>query len=783
MPEVELKDCEDLKIEFKSAEGVIILVAHAEETKKFWLREIRQYLQDAVALQEHSIDDLKIDPKHHIESGEPLIKLPQRIEAYEGDQNIKPSDVAENYTISKFSTKKASEEITSKSVSSLKETIIKTEESSQITTDEKSVKTSKIPVLKKSVTEEKVPEVKKEVAEFDTKVETLKEDIKTTPEVKPKFDEAKPKVEEAKPKVEEVKPKVEELKPKEEDIKPKVEEVKPKIEEVKQKVEEIKQKVEELKPKVEETKPKVEESKNKTEEDKLKSLPELKTEILRKAPVELPPVSKLEKSSITETKIVKEQEVKKEEVNKDPLKSELTEVEQSVSEKLDKLSQKLKSIRKTEIEKEVSKFVPRELREQSEVEKKEEIIRKQEAIREEIQEKIEEDYIAENSVIRRIEERYKKNYKERYQPKSKKELLGIEENSEPIKKQSPEPKKKSTFEPVAKFDTTPLEIVEKPIDINKQETLPKVKKAADSVDNNQSQAPPKQSQDQSQNNQDSGNQNREPKDSNSDNNQERRGSGGSRRPGKDPPLPGAIKLPGFFDPPPPTQYEASIEVYVKKERYPDPPPKITRKVVVKNDELEKKTEEFLRGELPYEKEDYSLIGAQQKIKNLKHNLGKTTDTIKFAEDTVSKAILGDFSHIKTPGTVVPERKKDPVFEYQYTVEDPKTGVCITTSEPVDFEDAEEELTRLAKMDADHQNKQTKRVEGKFTCFLLLSRKFSYLHTISFIQIYNKNIFLLLLFTIASSDYLYEMNFGIKKNYFYFNNLHTLALLSHVFFCK
>jgi NurA-like 5'-3' nuclease len=97
---------------------------------------------------------------------------------------------------------------------------------------------------------------------------------------------------------------------------------------------------------------------------------------------------------------------------------------------------------------------------------------------------------------------------------------------------------------------------------------------------------------------------------------------------------------------------------------------------------------------------------------LKHNLGKTGDTIKFAEDTVSKARIGDFQKIKTPGTVVGERKKEAVFEYQYTVEDPKTGLCITTSEAVDFEEAEEELQKLAEMDAEHQNKITKRVEGK-----------------------------------------------------------------------
>lgn len=662
LPEAELKDCEDLKLEFKCTDGLIILIAHAEENKKIWLKEINQYLTDAVALQEHSIDDLKIDPKQHLDTNEPSIRLPHRIEAYETNQNVKPSDVAENYTISKFSTKKASEEITSKTVSSLKETILKTEESSQVITEDKQVKNSKIPVLKKSSIVE-TPEtttatVKQEVT-VKEKLETLKEE---------KSSEVKPKVEEVKPVVE---------------VK-KVEEVKPKVDE--------KVKLE-IKPKVE---PKLEEKKV---EEKPKSLPELKTEIVRKTPVELQPVQVLEKSPIKE---IKESIQDK----KETPKSELSEVEQSVSDKLDKLSKKLKAIRKTETDKEVTKFLPKELQEASEVEKKEEVVRKQEAIKEEIQDKIEDDYISENSVIARIEERYKRTYKERYQPKSKKV----------IEEELPQTKPKIKPEPI-QIETTPLEKVEKPIDINKEES--KVTKAADNSENNTPNQPQEQ-QPQKSNNQD-----QPRKQSNNDNNQNRRGSGGSKKSGRDqsPPSPGAIRLPGFFDPPPPTQYEASIEVHVKKERYPDPPPKITRKVVIKNEELEKKTEEFLRGELPYEKEDFSLISAQQKVKHLKHNLGRTTDTIKFAEDTVSKAILGDFSHIKTPGTVVPEKRKDPIFEYQYTVEDPKTGLCITTSEAIDFEDAEKDLKRLSEMEADHQNKQTKRVEGNFCEILTLFHHF------------------------------------------------------------
>lgn len=786
LPEIELiePDNDNLKIEFKAADGVIAIVAHKEESKNIWLREIKQYLSDAVALQEHSIDDIRIDPKQHLDTNEPLIKLPQRIEAYENDQNIKPSDVAENYTISKFSTKKVSEEVTktqtvneSTTTTQIKKTE-KTEESSQqIAQHKSSVPTkepSKIPVFKKQPTEEKpeVIEVVKKTGKPVISPQPPKEDTQLETAKKNQQVEAKTqvKVEETK-KVEAIK-KVETVKVEEKVTEVKKPEVKPeqviKVEEPK-KVEEIKKpepKVEEFRKqeaKVEEQPKKVVEAPNPSIE-KPKALPELKTEIVRKSPVDLTPVASLEKPLVVETKKLDTE--KKEELKQDPVKSELTEVEQSVSEKLDKLSQKLRSIRKSEVDKELNKFVPKEPQEPTETEKSEENIRRQEAIKEEIQEKIDEDYIVESSVIRRIEERYKKNYKERYTAKGSKKSIDLEDPPKVSKKvEEKQPEEKLAEEKAEKPKPAPLNLSKD--EKLGEEKLPKVTKAADSGDSKDKQSPPKETQqgnnnNNSENNQSDQNQDQPPTPPGRSNNQRRKGSGDKER---SPPSPGSIKLPGFFDPPPPTQYEASIEVHVKKEKYPDPPPKITRKVVVKNEELEKKTEEFLKGNLPYEKEDCSLISAQQKIKNLKHNLGKTTDTIKFAEDTVSKAILGDFSHIKTPGTVVGERKKEPVFEYQYTVEDPKTGVCITTSENIDFEDAEEELIKLAKMDADSKTKITKRVEGK----VLLFSFSAYLHSSYIILVLKKIQLFYFIFSsfINSSDYLYEMNFGIKILYYSF----------------
>lgn len=665
LPEIEIKDLDDSKFEIQSkTDGTITLTAHKEETKAFWLKEIQQYTTDVVALQEHSIDDLRIDPKQHFDSNEPTIKLPHRIEAYEPSKSVKPSDVAEDYTISVYSTTKAVEEIKVKGqVSSLKEstssevhhteshTSTKTEtQSSEIKSQKATVlkDTSKIPVLKKS--SEKQAE--------DSKSSSNVEETKTT----------ESKVEES-VKVQEPKPssKVEEKRPE-----PKVVE---KQATIKVEEKEVKQIVKQ------EDKPKA--------EDKHKALEEIKPKEESKPKVETKP--------------------KEPEVIIKTVTSELSEVEASVSDKLDKLSQKLKAIRQTETNKEVTKIITKE---EKTIEPSVEEIRKQEEIRESIQEKID-DYICESSVIRRIEERYKRNYKDKDINTVIKASVDREFEETSTEQQS----RKSSVSKVEETKSRKSSLAKLKVkgDTEIQEKQPQITTAADN--NKSSDNQPSQQEQTQGNNSDQSASNQGNTEQSSSANQQSSNSGDSRKPDRSressPSSPGSIKLPGFFDPPPPTQYETSIEVYVKKERPPVPPPKITRKVVVKNDELERKTQDFLKGDLPYEKEDFSLASAQRKVKNLKHNLGKTGETIKFAEDTYSKAFLGDFENIKTPGTVVPERKKEPAFEYQYTVEDPVTGECITTSQPIDFEDAEDDLTKLSKMEADHNTKVTKRVEGTF----------------------------------------------------------------------
>lgn len=674
LPEIEIKDLDDSKFEIQSkTDGTITLTAHKEETKAFWLKEIQQYITDVVALQEHSIDDLRIDPKQHFDSNEPTIKLPHRIEAYEPSKSVKPSDVAEDYTISVYSTTKAVEEIKVKGqVSSLKEstssevhhteshTSTKTEsQSSELKSHKGTVPkdTSKIPVLKKS--SEKQAE--------DSKPTPKVEETKTTSKVEePK---SNTKVEEKKPE-----PKVEDKKPE-----PKVEEKQATI---------------------------------KVEEPEVKQIVKQEDKTVEKPKAEEKP------KALEEIKPKEETKTNEPEVITKTVTSELSEVEASVSDKLDKLSRKLKAIRQTETNKEVTKIITKE---EKTIEPSVEEVRKQEEIREAIQEKID-DYICESSVIRRIEERYKRNYKDKDINTVIKASVDREFDESSTEQQS----RKSSVSKVEESKSRKSSLAKLKVkgDTELQEKQPQITTAADN--NKSSDNQPSQQEQTQGNSSDQSASNQGNTEQSSSSNQQSSNSGDSRKPDRSressPSSPGSIRLPGFFDPPPPTQYETSIEVYVKKERPPVPPPIITRKVVVKNEELERKTQDFLKGDLPYEKEDFSLASAQRKVKNLKHNLGKTGETIKFAEDTYSKAFLGDFQNIKTPGTVVPVTKKEPSFEYQYTVEDPVTGVCITTSQPIDFEDAEDDLTKLSKMEADHNTKVTKRVEGTF---LLITTIFYY----------------------------------------------------------
>ncbi|XP_035904935.1 obscurin isoform X5 [Anopheles stephensi] len=106
LPDCELRDIDTRAFELvPKAKGAdpVHLIAYSEEAKQRWIYEINEYASNAVALQEHSNDDLRLDPTQ-TNIDESIIKLPQRIEAHKTDENIKPSDIADSYVVFKHKT-------------------------------------------------------------------------------------------------------------------------------------------------------------------------------------------------------------------------------------------------------------------------------------------------------------------------------------------------------------------------------------------------------------------------------------------------------------------------------------------------------------------------------------------------------------------------------------------------------------------------------------------------------------------------------------------------------
>lgn len=139
LPDVDIHDqpnSNSFDITVKATQSQLKLTAHQEPIKQLWLNEIAQYVSDPLALHEHAIDDLRIDPtqvKPDVE-GE-IFKLPQRAAAYESD-GIKPSEVAKDHYLPHIEKKLAQAE--EKSVKA-EEKSVKVEEKS-VKAEQKSVK-------------------------------------------------------------------------------------------------------------------------------------------------------------------------------------------------------------------------------------------------------------------------------------------------------------------------------------------------------------------------------------------------------------------------------------------------------------------------------------------------------------------------------------------------------------------------------------------------------------------------------------------------------------------
>lgn len=87
-----------------------------------------------------------------------------------------------------------------------------------------------------------------------------------------------------------------------------------------------------------------------------------------------------------------------------------------------------------------------------------------------------------------------------------------------------------------------------------------------------------------------------------------------------------------------------------------------------------------------------------------------------------KAKAKNFKNILTPASVLPVKSKS--FEYQYLIEDPKTGLCLSTSEIENFYSPEEldvlirEIEKMEQETKFSSRITTRRVKSEYFFFFL-----------------------------------------------------------------
>lgn len=110
LPETEIKaslDACKFELHSKELSGPattslpLTFAAHKAEIKGRWLQDICNFATDQVALQEHTTDDLRIDPNHVQTIDVQVLKLPQRIDSTNSDSGIRPSDIAKDHFLTK----------------------------------------------------------------------------------------------------------------------------------------------------------------------------------------------------------------------------------------------------------------------------------------------------------------------------------------------------------------------------------------------------------------------------------------------------------------------------------------------------------------------------------------------------------------------------------------------------------------------------------------------------------------------------------------------------------
>ncbi|CAD7077146.1 unnamed protein product [Hermetia illucens] len=195
LPECEIKDSADDKtLEIQAKPGVttttplpVKLIAHKDDTKPKWLREIRDHINDPLTLQEHQADDLRIDPTHVLEIDEPIFRLPHKVDAHESDSGIRPSDIAKDYFVTKHKVEEKSVKSEQQVVSSSVESKVEQTVVQRSTVESRTSITGAVEQTTLSAQSVQISKVKDTNQEQIQKVETrAKEEIVVKPEETPK---------------------------------------------------------------------------------------------------------------------------------------------------------------------------------------------------------------------------------------------------------------------------------------------------------------------------------------------------------------------------------------------------------------------------------------------------------------------------------------------------------------------------------------------------------------------------------------------------------------------
>lgn len=651
----------------------ITFVAHKDEVKTRWLNEIRHYVADQVALQEHATDDLRIDP-NQVQQFDEVLRLPQRIEASDSDAGIRPSDVAKDYFLTKKKGEKlethttvTSSSVTQSSNQSVVQEISEVKESVQIVASQQvSATTSEIrseniveKKLRKGVaivesvsSEESVKESSAEkhkltsgeeppskvtkVEESDKKGDRVSRiPVKTTSPEKSSKQQTATDESIIKQQQEETK-KREENQQREEEEKRKLEQIK--LEEVKRQEEE-QRKVEESK-KREEQKRKIEEEKRVEEEKERKRLEEDKER------------KRLEEVKVQEETKKKEEEKRKKEEDKRKAEEELQrqEAAKRKDEELKKEQEKVKveeekkraqELKEKEESKRKKDEQDRKEKEEEEIAKRQEDLQKQQELRKQKEEEEERDRRSQEEFERTVQIKNQENIRKLQESEQQEKVqatVSVKVESETttttvVTSKTEKPKLTVTFDQAAggsqqrqsaKADKSP----------EYTKSVPFEKVASKPIEDPD---PPDRKPPQRNNN------------------------------GNHPPT-----IIPDFNPPPPLVYHTTFELSLHKEPLPPPPvpPIISHKIVVHTESLEQKTEDFLRGKVELDAINYSLESAQSKIKDIKSTFGKSKKESEQVEDTVRKAKSGEFEKISHPVFDTPRPK---VFDVVEIVRQP--GEC------------------------------------------------------------------------------------------------------------